>query len=70
MSDVTLLKIFSTTGQLISLFLSVAVFTKELDKRQIQKDEENARECAAKAVVENTANDLFAKFGTPTEESL
>ena len=47
-----------------------AEFTKELDKRQIQKDEENARECAAKAAVENTANNLFAKFGTPTEESL
>lgn len=47
-----------------------AVFTKELDKRQIQKDEENARERAAKAAVENTANDLFAKFGTPAEESL
>lgn len=47
-----------------------AVFTKELDKRQIQKDEENARERAAKAAVENTANNLFAKFGTPAEESL
>ena len=47
-----------------------AELTKELDKRQIQKDEENARERAAKAAVENTANNLFAKFGTPTEESL
>lgn len=47
-----------------------AELTKELDKRQIQKDEENARERAAKAAVENTANNLFAKFGTPAEESL
>ena len=44
--------------------------TKELDKRQIQIEEEKARERAAKAAVENTANDLFAKFGTSAEESL
>ncbi len=47
-----------------------AEFTKELDKRQIIIEDENARKRVAKAAVEKTANDLFAKFGTSAEESL
>ncbi len=44
-----------------------AEFTKELDKRQIKIEDEEARKRAVQAAVENAANDLFAKFGTSAE---